>query len=64
MIDDLKTVAEFANAHPTFSQGSLRWLIFNADTNGFSKVIRRVGGRVLLDELAFSEWIENQTSRS
>lgn len=40
--------------------GGLRHLIFNAKTNGFDQVIRRVGRRVLVDESAFFQWVENQ----
>lgn len=40
--------------------GGLRHLIFNAHTNGFDKVIRRVGRRVLIDEAAFFEWVDDQ----
>ena len=38
--------------------GGLRHLIFYADKNGFDKVIRRVGRRVLIDEAAFFEWAD------
>lgn len=44
--------------YPTI--GALRALIFNADKNGFNKVIRRIGGRVLIKEDAFFEWVEEQ----
>ncbi len=40
--------------------GGLRHLIFNADSNGFSKVIKRAGRRVLIDESAFFVWLEEQ----
>lgn len=40
--------------------GGLRHLIFNAKTNGFDKVIRRVGRRILIDETAFFKWVEEQ----
>lgn len=42
--------------YPTI--GGLRALIFNADKNGFNKVIRRIGSRVLLNEQAFFDWVE------
>ena len=42
--------------YPTI--GGLRALIFNADKNGFTKVIRRIGSRVLLNEQAFFDWVE------
>jgi len=38
--------------------GGLRHLIFNAKKNGFDKVIKRCGGRVLIDEIAFFEWVD------
>ncbi len=38
--------------------GGLRHLIFNAESNGFEKVIRRIGRRVLLDEAEFFKWID------
>lgn len=40
--------------------GGLRWLIFNAEHNGFASVIKRAGGRVLIDEDAFFKWVETQ----
>ena len=40
--------------------GGLRHLIFHADKNGFDKVIKRCGRRVLIDEVAFFSWMEAQ----
>lgn len=40
--------------------GGLRHLIFHAESNGFDTCIRRVGRRILIDELAFIQWIEAQ----
>lgn len=40
--------------------GGLRHLVFHAATNGFERVIRRVGRRVLLDEAEFFRWVESQ----
>lgn len=40
--------------------GGMRHLIFNAKTNGFDKVVRRCGRRVLIDEKAFFQWVESQ----
>ena len=57
----LLTVSQFALEHPAFSQSSLRHLIFDASSNGFSKVIRRIGKRrVLIDEVAFFQWVNEQ----
>lgn len=41
-------------------QGGLRHLVFNSASNGFNKVIRRAGKRILIDEAAFFQWVENQ----
>jgi hypothetical protein len=40
--------------------GGLRHLIFHADSNGFNSVVRRVAGRVLIDESAFFTWAERE----
>ena len=42
--------------YPTL--GALRALIFNADKNGFNKVIRRIQSRVLIHVDAFYDWVE------
>ena len=47
--------------YPTI--GGLRALIFNAEKNGFNKVIRRIGSRVLINEQAFFEWVEEINSK-
>lgn len=55
----LLTVTQW-NAHHAWPPiGGLRHLIFFAETNGFSKVIRRVGRRVLIDEAAFYAWVND-----
>jgi len=51
-------VAKWKNYHDYPSIGTLRQLIFRADENGFNDVIRRIGGRVLINEQAFFEWVE------
>lgn len=39
--------------------GGLRHLVFFERTNGFHKVVRRVGRRVLIDEAAFFAWVNS-----
>lgn len=39
---------------------TLRALVFNAETNGFAKVIRRINKRVLIKVDAFFDWVEEQ----
>ena len=46
--------------HPWPPIGGLRHLIFHEKSNGFDKVVRRIGRRVLIDEKAFFEWIEEK----
>lgn len=43
--------------------GGLRHLIFYGKTNGFDKVTRRCGRRVLIDEAAFFQWMEEQNGQ-
>ena len=44
--------------HAWPKQGGLRHLIFNAETNGFKKAVKRVGRRVLIDEAAFFDYVD------
>lgn len=53
-------VSQWNERHPWPPAGGLRHLIFFADTNGFNKVIRRIGRRVLIDEAAFFDWANSQ----
>jgi hypothetical protein len=55
---DLLSVNDFAKKYPTFTKGTLRAYIFNADSNGFKEVIRRIGARVYIKENAFFNWVE------
>lgn len=52
-------VPKWNQHHEWPPQGGLRHLIFYANTNGFDRVIRRVGRRVLIDEAAFFQWVES-----
>ncbi|EHL24404.1 hypothetical protein KYG_03084 [Acidovorax sp. NO-1] len=51
-------VTDWNLRHPWPPIGGLRHLIFHAASNGFDKVIRRVGRRVLIDEAAFFAWVD------
>lgn len=46
--------------HPWPSVSGLRYWVFHSETNGFNKVIRRVGKRILIDEAAFFDWVNSQ----
>lgn len=51
------------NSHHEYPpQGQLRWLVFNASSNGFDKVIRRIGRRVLISEPDFFAWVNQQNA--
>jgi hypothetical protein len=49
--------------HPWPPLGGLRHLIFHAKSNGFDRVIKRVGRRVLIDEAEFFRWVEENNSK-
>lgn len=53
-------VPDWDKHHPWPPLGGLRHLIFNAKSNGFDTVVRRVGRRVLIDEQAFFDWVRAQ----
>lgn len=60
----LLTISQWTREHNWPPQGGLRYLIFNEKTNGFHKVIKRIGKRVLIDENAFFEWVNQQNEES
>lgn len=53
-------VPKWNDHHEWPPPGGLRHLIFFSKSNGFDKCIVRVGRRVLIDELAYFEWLEAQ----
>lgn len=59
---NLLTVRQFSQKHPAFPEGGLRYSIFHSENNGFSKCIRRIGRKVLLDESKVFEWIDEQNN--
>jgi hypothetical protein len=60
---NLVPASEWQKHHAWPPIGGLRHLIFNAKSNGFDVVIRRVGRRVLIDEGAFFAWVNAQGGR-
>ena len=54
------TVRQIPKIYPVFSVSSIRWLIFNEKTNGFSQCLRRVGRKILIDLDLFEQWIDQQ----
>jgi hypothetical protein len=59
--ENVLTIRQIANANPAFSEASMRWLVFNAATNGLQEagVIIRLGRRVLIDTEKFGLWLEH-----
>lgn len=49
--------------HPWPPIGGLRWLVFNAETNGFATAFVRVGRRVLIDEAEFFRCVEKANAK-
>jgi len=60
MSRQLKTVRQFSDDNPAFSEASLRWQISKAKENGLADagVILRNGRRVLIDSDRFHKWLE------
>ncbi|MDO9142359.1 MAG: hypothetical protein Q7U38_18730 [Methylobacter sp.] len=62
----LSTVNQFTEKHHAFTNGGLRSLIFNENSNGLkaSGAVIRIGRKVLIDEGKFFAWIELQNGGS
>jgi len=59
MIDfrQLRTIKQLAAESPAFSEGALRWVVFNAKANGLDEAIVRHGRKVLIDLPRFNDWL-------
>ena len=57
-------LTKWPDYHPYPNVSGLRHLVFKAGSNGFDKVIRRVGRRILLDENAYFAWVEEQNTKT
>lgn len=57
------TIREFAIKYSTFTESSIRWLIYN-NTHNFNKVVvRRIGkNKILISVLDFWNWVEQQNA--
>lgn len=58
----LRTVKAFASESP-FTEGQIRWWIFNAETIGLASAIVRIGRRVYIDADQFDAWIDRQNPK-
>ena len=57
-------VSKWNDFHLYPSVASLRHLIFFEEMNGFSKVLRRIGRRLYIDEESFFEWVKDNSEPS
>ena len=62
---NVSTVKQFCVRNPAFTEGGVRWQIFNEETNGLAEsgAIIRMGRRVLIDEDRFFDWLDRQNTR-
>ena len=56
----LARVRQIPELYPSFTESSIRWLIFNEKSNGFSECLRRLGRKILIDLDQFESWIDQQ----
>lgn len=54
------TVRQMPEIYPSFSEASIRWLIFNKNSNGFSACMRKLGKKIIIDLDDFEKWISEQ----
>ena len=50
-------VPQFNKYHPDPSPGAIRWMIFK-NTRGFRRCVVRRGKRVLIDEVEYFKWLD------
>ncbi|MGY6278284.1 hypothetical protein [Methylomonas sp. MgM2] len=57
------TVRQFSQRNPAFSEASLRFQLFNRETNGLIKsgAVLTMGGKILIHEPKFMEWLQSGT---
>lgn len=58
MTMNLLTIKQFSEEHKAFTVGALRKLIFNSESNGLKKALKRIGGRVYINEPDFFAWVD------
>ena len=62
--DRLIPLCKWTDFHPYPTVKALRQLVFKSDFNGFEKVIRRVGRKILISEQDFLGWVEEMNEQS
>ena len=58
------TISQFTKKHPAFTEGGIRWRIFNAKENGLYKsgAVIKDGRKILIDEIIFFDWLKEQST--
>jgi hypothetical protein len=62
MTRNLRRVNQFLQENPAFTNGQIRWLIFNSANNGLDEAgaIVRMPRRVFIDTDRFFQWLDKQ----
>ena len=61
---ELYTVKDYTKRRPAFTQGGLRWLLFNqGEELEKAGAIVRFGARILIDDAAFLAWLKAGNGR-
>ena len=58
ILNDLIPLSKWNNYYAFPSVSAIRQYVFRAETNGFNKVIRRIGRKIYIKVSEFSKWIE------
>jgi len=59
----LLTVKQFCQQYPAFTEGGIRWLLFNRKENGLARAVVNVGRRILINAEQFFQWLDEQNER-
>ena len=60
--DEYVTVAQLAERYPAFTQGSIRWIIFNRENDGASKFVCKLGRKVIINLSKWKQWLAEHTA--
>ena len=55
----IMTVEQLCDAHPAFTPASVRWWLFRREENGLNRAVIRLGRKLLIDESAFFDWLDD-----
>ena len=57
--ENIMTVAQLAEEYPAFTEKTVRWWIYNSQSNGFESCIIRIGARIYIDRAQFAVWLDS-----